>query len=79
MAAVEHDLRHDEAAAGVLAEQPRTPSIRWCQLIALGWCLAGIAIALKWPDSWGLTVAFGGYFVAVVLEWIHSAGSASNR
>ena len=59
-----HHLRRDESAAGVPA-----PNIRWCQLIALVSCLAGIAIALKWPGGWGLTLAFGGFFVAVVLDW----------
>jgi len=30
----------------------------------------GIASASKWPDSWGVTLAFAGFFVAVVFEWI---------
>ena len=69
---MEDDPRRDKGAAGVPADRPHTLSIRWCQLIALVWCLAGIAIALKWPGGWGVTLAFGGFFVTVVLEWIRN-------
>jgi len=77
---VERDLRRDKGAAGgVPADQPHTPGIRWCQLIASALCLAGIAMALRWSAGWGVTLAIGGYLVAVVLEWIRSAGMARDR
>ena len=76
---MERDLRRDEGAAGVPTDQPHTPSIRWCQLIASALCLAGIAMALRWSAGWGVTLATGGYLVAVVLEWIRSAGIARDR
>jgi len=64
---VANDLRRDQGAAG----RPQTQRWwRFCQLIALATSLAGIAIAIKWPDSWGVTLAFAGFFVAVVFEWI---------
>jgi hypothetical protein len=48
-------------------------------LIALGVSLVGLATALKWPGGWGLRLAFGGFFVAVVLEWIRGAQIARDR
>jgi hypothetical protein len=39
------------------------------QLIALVACLCGIVIALQWPGGWGVSIAFAGFVVALMLEW----------
>jgi len=64
---VENAHRPNETSDGA---DPRSKSniFRVYQLIALVACLCGIVIALQWPGGWGVSIAFAGFVVALMLE-----------
>jgi hypothetical protein len=64
------DTAHRPCDSGAAPGSRSEPgNIRVYQVIALVVCLCGIAIALRWPQGWGVPIAFAGFVVTLILEW----------